>query len=142
MRLVVFAVFTVLIANALSFTLTPPPWQGKSDLAEEIRIRSIVPLVKEVRRVHSPGEGLIAQGCWQLTTDSDYVRLPAVNSVEITCLRRVGLCLGALALLHTSVDADFEWLWDGKVNLRPRTFEYQIVEWTSERIYARHSVPR
>jgi hypothetical protein len=104
---------------------------------------SIQPLVKDIARLH-PGQAaevVTALGRWRLTSPSDTVRLPTINSVEITCSKMRGTCVEVAAFLHTASDGDFEKLWGSKVTLRPRLFEYNVVEWTADAVRAQLVAP-
>ena len=67
--------------------------------------------------------------------------LPTLNSVQVMCVRSSGTCRETLALLQSPLDADFVDTWSAQPILRPRVFEYEIVEWTNERIHARYRAP-
>ena len=69
------------------------------------------------------------------------MRLATLNSVQLTCFRSRGTCREDLALLQSPADAHFEDTWSGQPILRPRVFQYEVVEWTDERIHALYRAP-
>ena len=121
--------------------VSPTPNQAPSPAQQGDLWRTITSPMKSVYREGNPASVVLVSGRWRLdgsTGRALFSPVPVVNTVQIFCNRSAGACSERLAILDTPLDGE---RYLRSIRLETMAFDYQIVEWTADRITARYEAP-